>query len=151
MRKEFDFFDSEKNWFSNSSIGLKLNIPIFSGFSKQARVEKSEIALEIQKENMKNLEQSINVNISNYYIQFKNAMENIQNEKSNLELAQSVFENTQIEFNQGKTSSLELTQSESSLRETQNNYYNKLLELYLAQLDLEKQKGTLNNFINNIK
>ncbi len=151
MRKEFDFFDTEKNWFSNSSIGLKLNIPIFSGFSKQARVEKSEIALEIQKENMKNLEQSINVNIANYYIQFKNAIENIQNEKSNLELAQSVFENTQIEFNSGKTSSLELTQAESSLRETQNNYYNKLLELYLAQLDLEKQKGTLNNFINNIK
>lgn len=100
---------------------------------------------------MKNLEQSINVNIANYSIQFKNAMENIQNEKSNLELAQSVFENTQIEFNSGKTSSLELTQAESSLRETQNNYYNKLLELYLAQLDLEKQKGTLNNFINNIK
>lgn len=151
MRKEFDFFDTEKNWFSNSSIGVKLNVPIFSGFSKQARVEKSEIALEIQKENMKNLEQSINVNIANYSIQFKNAMENIQNEKSNLELAQSVFENTQIEFNSGKTSSLELTQAESSLRETQNNYYNKLLELYLAQLDLEKQKGTLNNFINNIK
>jgi outer membrane protein len=151
MRNQLDFFSNSQSWYSNSSMGLTLKVPIFSGFSKEAKVEQSEINIAIEKENLKNLEESIKVDIVNYYLQFKNAFDNIQNEKDNLELAKSVYNNTQIEYTQGKGSSLELIQAESSLRETQNNYYSKLLDLYLAQLDLEKNKGTLINFINNIK
>lgn len=151
MREQFDFLNFSKDWFSNAAVGLTLRIPIFTGLSNQAKIEQSEINIEKEKENLKYMEQSIKVDISNYYIQLKNAIENIQNEKNNLELALSVFSNTQIEFSLGKTSSLELVQAESTLRETQNNYYSRLLDLYLAQLDLEKNKGTLNNFINNIK
>jgi outer membrane protein TolC len=102
-------------------------------------------------ENLKLTEQSIKVELSNYYIQFRNAIDNIQTEKENLALAESVYKNTQLEFTQGTGSSLDLVQTESALRETQNNYYSKLLILYIAKLDLEKSQGTLTNFINNLK
>lgn len=151
VKQENELFDSKKDWYPSSALMLNLKVPIFSGFSREARVEQADLNAEIEKENLRNLEQSIQLELNNYYIQYRNSIENIQNEKDNLALAQSVFANTQEEFAQGRTSSLALVQAESSLRESQNNYYSKLLNLYIAQLDFEKSKGTLSQFINNIK
>lgn len=151
MRQQFDIFNFQKNWYNSASIGLQISIPVFSGFKRYAKVEESGLNVLKAQENLKLTEQSIKVELSNYYIQFRNAVDNIQREKENLELAENVYKNTQIEFSQGVSSSLDLIQSESTLRETQNNYYTKLLTLYIAKLDLEKSRGNLINFINNIK
>ncbi|MGE5401377.1 MAG: TolC family protein [Ignavibacteriales bacterium] len=151
MRSEFDLFKSDKDWFNSSSIGIQFSLPVFSGFQKLAKVEQSELNLQKAKENLKLSEQAIKVELSNYYIQFRNAVDNIKTEKENLELAENVYKNTQIEFSQGVSSSIDLVQTESTLRETQNNYFSKLLDLYIAKLDLEKSRGNLINFINNIK
>ncbi|MFH0734980.1 MAG: TolC family protein [bacterium] len=151
MRKEFNFFDSKETWFNSSAIGLELKIPIFSGLKRLNKVYESDINVEIAKENLKYSTQSIKVELSNYDIQYYSALDNIKNEKENLVLAESVFTNTQLEFSQGTGSSLDLIQAEGSLNETQNLYYTKLLNLYIAKLDLEKSKGTLINFINNQK
>ncbi|MFA6540467.1 MAG: TolC family protein [Bacteroidota bacterium] len=148
---KFNFFASDKDWFNSSSIGLTLKVPIFSGFQNYAKVEQSDLNIKIAEENLKLAEQSIKVELSNYEIQYRSALDNIRNEKENLDLAESVFRNTQLEFKQGAGSSLDLVQAESSLRETQNNFYTKLLGLCVAGLDLEKSKGTLNNFYNNLK
>ncbi len=150
MRSEFDIFKPGRTWFNSSAIGLELKIPVFSGFQKYSKVQQSQLNIEKTQESLKRTEQAIKVEVSNYYIQFTNALDNIKNEKENLALAESVFNNTQLAFNQGTGSSLDLVQSESALRETQNNYYSKLLTLYLAKLDLEKSQGTLINFINNL-
>jgi len=151
MRSEFDIFSTNKDWYQNSTIGLSLKIPVFSGFKRMSKVQQSELNIEIAKENLSLSEQSIKVDISNYNIQYKTALDNILNEKENLALAQSVYNNTQLEFSQGAGSSLDLVQAESSLRETQNNYYTRLLTLYIAKLDKEKAEGNLINFINNLK
>lgn len=151
QRSQFDFFNKDKNWFSSSAIGLELKVPIFSGLQKYSKVEQSQLNIEKSIENMKRTEEYIKVELSNYQIQFNNAVESIKNERDNLQLAEDVYRNTQLEFNQGSCSSMELVQAESSLRETQNNYYSKLLTLYLAKLDLDKSQGAINNFINNQK
>jgi outer membrane protein len=151
MRSEFDFFKSGKDWYNSSSIGLELKIPVFSGFQKLAKVEQSALTIEKAKENLKYTEQSIKVEVSNYFMQFRNALDNIETERENLALAESVYKNTQLEYAQGTGSSLDLVQTESSLMETQNNYYNKLLTLYIAKLNLDKSQGMINQFINNLK
>lgn len=151
MRSQFDFLKSDKDWYNSSAIGLELKVPVFSGFQKYSKVQQSQLNIEKTQESLKKTEQAIKVEVSNYYIQFKNALDNIQNEKENLSLAESVYSNTQLAFSQGTGSTLDLVQSESALRETQNNYYNKLLTLYVAKLDLEKSQGSLINFINNLK
>ena len=151
MRSEFDIFKSGKEWYTSSAVGLNLKIPIFSGFGRWAKVEQSQLNIEVAQENLRLSEQSIKVEITNYNIQYRTALDNIQNEKENLALAESVYKNTQLEFSQGVGSSLDLVQAESSLREAQNNYYTKLLNLYVAKLDKEKAEGTLINYINNLK
>ena len=151
MRQEFNFFDADKDWYPSSGIGLKLTISIFDGLQRNSRVTQSELNIKIAKENLLLTEQSIKVDISNYEIQYKNALDNINREKENLDLAENVFKNTQLEYKQGASSTLDLIQSESSYMVAQNTYFSKLLNLYIARIEFEKAKGTLTSFINNLK
>jgi outer membrane protein TolC len=149
MRQEFTFFDADKDWYPSSGIGIKLTIPIFDGLQRNSKLAQSELNIKIAEENLLLTEQSIKVDISNYEIQYKNALDNINREKENLDLAESVYINTQLEFQQGAGSTLDLIQSESSYMVAQNTYFNKLLNLYIARIELEKAKGNLMQFINN--
>jgi len=151
MRNEFDFTKSGGDWFPSSNIGLSLKIPIFDGLQRHAKVSQSILNIEKSKINIHLTEQSIKVDLSNSEIQYRNAIDNIHNEKDNLDLAESVYKNTQLQYQQGAGSSLDLVQAESSYRESLNNYYNKLLNLYIARVNLEQSKGTLMNYINNLK
>ena len=151
MRDGFDFFNSGGGWYPSSSIGFTLKVPIFDGLQRNARISQSKLNIEKSKENIRLTEQSIKVELSNSEIQYRNAVDNIHSEKENLDLAESVYKNTQLEYQQGAGSSLDLVQSESSYRESLNNYYNKLLNLYIAKINLEQSKGTLLNYINNLK
>ena len=151
QRQEFNFFDADKDWYPSSGIGLKLTIPIFDGLQRNSRVVQSILNIKIANENLLLTEQSIKVDISNYEIQYKNALDNINREKENLDLAESVYKNTQLEYQQGTGSTLDLIQSESSYLVAQNTYFNKLLNLYIARIEFEKAKGSLTSFINNLK
>jgi outer membrane protein TolC len=151
MRTRFDIFEKGKEWYKNSSIGLNLSIPIFSGFKRVSKVSEAQLGIEVAKENLKLSAQAIQLEISNYGVQYSTALDNIQNEKDNLSLAENVLKNIRLEFSQGTGSSIDLIQAESAFRETQNNYYTKLLTLYLAKLDLEKSQGTLTQFINKLR
>jgi outer membrane protein TolC len=149
MNQEFKFTSQDQNWYQSSAIGLKLSIPVFSGLQRKSRIDQSTINIERAKENIKITEQSIKVDISNYEIQYQNALDNIKNEKENFELAERVYKNTQLERKEGMSTSYDLIQAESSLREAQNNYFSKLLTLYIARINFEQSKGTLEKFINN--
>lgn len=149
MNQEFKFMNQDQNWYQSSAVGLKLSIPVFSGLQRKSRIEQSAINIERAKENIKLTEQSIKVDISNYEIQYQNALDNIKNEKENFELAERVYKNTQLERKEGISTSYDLIQAESSLREAQNNYFSKLLNLYIARINFEQSKGTLEKFINN--
>jgi outer membrane protein len=151
MRKEFNFFEKGKDWYDSYSIGLSLSIPIFDGLRKVNVLQESKLGVEKAEENLKLSEQSIRLEVSNYQIQYNNSVDNLINEKESYLLAKRVYQKTQSEYENGRGSSYDLVQAESSLRESQNNYYNKLLNLYIARIELEKSKGTLINFINNLK
>lgn len=150
MRNEFDFFKGGE-WYSSSYIGLSLKIPIFDGLQRQARISQSKLNIKKSKVNIHQFQESIKVELSNSEIEYRNAIDNIQNEKANLDLAESVFKNTQLQYQQGTSSALDLVQSETSYRESLNYYYRKLLSFYMAHINLEKSKGTLTNYINNLK
>ncbi|MFA6336176.1 MAG: TolC family protein [Bacteroidales bacterium] len=151
MRNKFDFTKSGGDWYQSSSIGITLKVPIFDGLQRNAKIAQSKLNIEKSLENIRLTEQSIKVELSNSEIQYRNAVENIRSEKENLDLSENVYENTQLQYQQGAGSSLDLVQAESSYRESLNNYYNKLLNLYIARINLEQSKGTLMNYINNLK
>jgi outer membrane protein TolC len=151
MRNKFNFFDNDQKWLNSYNFSFTLSIPVFDGLQRKNRISQSKLEISKAEENIWQTTQSLKVNLSNYEIEYRNAIDNIRNEKDNLDLAQSVYQNTKLAYKMGTQSSLELVQAESSYREAQSNYFNKLLNLYIARIALEKSKGKLNEYVNNIK
>jgi len=118
---------------------------------RHSRIAQSKLNIEKSKVSIRQAEESIKVELSNSEIEYRNAIDNIQNEKANLDLAESVLKSTQLQYQQGTSSALDLVQAETSYRESLNSYYNKLLNFYVARINLEQSKGTLSNYINNLK
>lgn len=148
QRQQFDFFQAGKPWFESSSIGVRLNIPIFDGLQRNARIQQSKIkALQVE-ENINLTRQSINLEVSNALTQYRNTLQRIESEKQNVELAQEVYDVTQLEFREGVGTSTDVVEAETALRQAQNTYITSLLDLYTARLDLERSKGTLITYLN---
>ena len=151
MRSKFNFLKSGQNWYNSYGLGATLSIPVFDGLQRKNRISQSKLDIKKAEENIRLTAQSLKVNLSNYEFEYRNAVDNIKNEKDNMDLAKSVYDNTKLAYQQGTESSLELVQAQSSYREAQSNYFNKLLNLYIARIELEKSKGNLIEYVNNIK
>ena len=134
--------------YRNSSLGLRLRIPVFDGFQRSSRNQMAKLKIDQLRENITLSKQSMNLEISNAVVQYKNAQQRIQAESENVTLAEEVYKVTQLEYREGVTPSINLVTSEMSLREAQNAYTNSLLDFYTARLNLEKAKGTVTSFIN---
>ncbi|QHT71271.1 TolC family protein [Rhodocytophaga rosea] len=148
QRQQFDFFQPAKPWFESSAIGLRLSIPVFDGLQRNARVQQAKIkSLQIE-ERMNLTKQNINLEVSNSLTQYRNTLQRIESEQQNVQLAQEVYEVTQLEFREGVGTSTDVVEAETSLRQAQNTYITTLLDLYTARLDLERAKGNLLTYLN---
>ncbi|MBC7391232.1 MAG: TolC family protein [Opitutaceae bacterium] len=148
---EFGIIKTPNNhWvdYRNSSLGLRLRVPVFDGFQRNSRNQQAKLKISQLKENINLSKQSMNLEIANAVTQYKNTLQRIEAEKQNVALAEEVYKVTQLEYKEGVTSSINLVTSEMSLREAQNTYTNTLLDFYNARLSLEKAKGTITTFLN---
>jgi outer membrane protein TolC len=147
QRENFDLFDGGKDWYKFYSVGLQFNLPIFTGGQTLARVEQSSLNMDKLTEQIRQAKEGINLQISNAITKYNSTYDNIKTDKLNIDLAQKVYDLTTIEYNEGEATTMDLTESETRLREAKTNYINSLLELNIAKLDLEKADGTLITYL----
>lgn len=132
-------------WTDYSTIGLNLNIPIFTGFRTRAQVRQAQNQLDILEEDMKETELALNFAFENAKTQINNSVITIENQEENVNLAQEVLDNTQNNYVNGLATLTDLIEAENSLAEAKNNYSNALLEYKVAEIELIKSKGELNS------
>ena len=58
QRQKFDFF-GKGDWFTTSLVGVKVNVTIFDGFARRARIEGAKLAVEKLKNNIDSTKESI--------------------------------------------------------------------------------------------
>jgi len=145
--KEFDMFTKNADWFKSYSIGVKVDIPLFTGGQTYARIQQADLKLAQMEEELKNAESGIELQVSNAIISYQNAWNNVENESRNVKLAQKVYNVSQVEYKEGKSTAANLVDAEMKFREAQTNYINSLLSVYIARLDIEKAKGTLAKYL----
>jgi outer membrane protein TolC len=141
-----NFGHSFDSWYDFSSIGLKLNVPIFDGLNKRAKTKEAKLTFDNAVKNLELTKQSIALDYQNSKTQLQRNADNITNDKLNLSVARDVYNNTTLQYQQGIANMSDLLNAESSFKEAQTNYTNSLLNFLIAQLDLEKSKGTLKNY-----
>jgi outer membrane protein len=138
------------NWGNYSAVGLKVNVPLFSGRRRSAQVAESKLELA-------NAQQNLELNSGQLQLQFQNAArqlsENVttlSTNKNNMDLARSVYETSQFEYSKGVSTMSDLLNADFSYKQAQTNYMTSLLNLVTNRLAYERAKGTIKDFINKI-
>ena len=134
-------FNENGFWAPLALAGVKLNIPIFDGFEKKAKVQRNRIALAIAQNQRQDLERAITLEVQNARTLYYNAKERVESQQKNMNLAQRIYETTQVKYKEGVGSSLEITQAEQALYQTQQNHIQALYELLITKSRLYQALG----------
>jgi outer membrane protein TolC len=141
FRQKFDFFDRKGSWFFAGFAGLTLNVPIFDGFGRDARVQKAKIDQEKNYKNLENLELAIKFEHQNAKIALINNLKTLEIQRRNMALAEEVYRVTTERYRQGQGTNIEVVQADTELKNARINYSNALLEAYSSRIDLYKALG----------
>jgi outer membrane protein len=136
-------FDTKDKWQKSALIGTNVAIPIFDGFQRRQKLLQARFAVEKTENQLENLKSALQLEKENARLSLKNNLVILQNQKGNMELAESVYSTTRIKFNEGVGTSLEVMNAETALKEAQANYFLALYDVINSRVDLQKALGQL--------
>jgi outer membrane protein TolC len=142
QRNQFDFF-GKGDWFTTSFVGLNIAIPIFDGFNKDSKVKQSRLELKQTENNIDNLKLSIDSDVEQARIKFKSAIATMDVQKQNMQLAESVYNQTKKKFEVGTGSNTEINAAQTDLINAQTNYISATYDAVVAKVDYYKAIGKL--------
>ena len=138
---DFAFTKKSQDWFGSSLFGLNLSIPIFSSGMRSASTQRASINLDKSKTDLLETEQRIKLQIASAKSDYQFAMEDFENKKESLKLAERIEQKNQTKFFEGIGSSFELRQAQTQLYTAQQ-------ELLQAMLDVVNSKAALETALN---
>jgi outer membrane protein TolC len=138
-----NFGDLYDRKFPTSIVGLQLNIPIFKGFQQKYRIKQAEIEVKKSDNILDMLKNGINLQIESSRIMYTNGLESLNNQKQNMDLAREVLRVTRIKYEQGVGSNIEVTQAQTQLQESENNYIQALYTALISKVDLDTAYGNI--------
>jgi outer membrane protein TolC len=139
-----DLTQFRQNYLYSTMVGLQLNVPIFNGFARTNQVREAKIDLEMAKNRLDLLKQSLEFQTAQSQTTLRNALLAAEKQRRNLELANEVVALARRKFKAGVGSNLEVNQAQTDLLLAQNNFYNAMLDVVNAQADVQKALGRLN-------
>lgn len=143
QRMTFDVLKGGEPWYPISYIGLNVNVPIFDGFAKDARIKQARLALQKTQNSMEDLKNKITSEVDSSLIAMRNAIITLDAQRENMDLANEVYNQTKLKYDNGLGSNLEITNAEAELRTAQNSYFSALYYAVVARIDYLKALGKL--------
>lgn len=141
---DFDqLFKFNERWFDFGTIGVGLQWNLFTGLRRSNLMQRNRIQLEQLEIQQESLKSSIDLEIKRLRDNLRIAKENLEVQNENRQLANRVFTQSQIKYNTGVGSSIELIEAETSRKTAETNYYNALYDAVITRIELEKALGTL--------
>ncbi len=131
------------DWTRSQILGLSLNIPIFNSFKKVRVVQQAQLDFDKMQVAKDQISESLKLNAKSAKSDFAFYQTKLKNDKKNLEIAKRIRNKTQVKFNEGISTSLELSQVENQYLQTQGQYIQSLFQLFDAKSKLDQ---ALNNY-----
>ena len=145
MRPEFNFFESNltpnNNWVPSDLFGLQIQWTLFDGLSAQSKIREVQYKIDKAEVDLKSFENAASMEWKNAQNTYNVQLQQAALQKENMDLAQDIYDKTQIKFQEGVGSTLEMAQAESELKNSQINYLNAVYDLVLAKIDYHKAIG----------
>jgi len=137
FNEDFNFLSSNADWFDFSTVGVSLDIPIFSSLKRSARSQRAEIALEQAEIQLEQSSQQLKLETNRAKSGFKYASETYLTSQRNLDLAERIEYKNQVKYTEGIATSFELRQAQQQLYSAQNEYLQAMLNIITTKATLE--------------
>jgi outer membrane protein len=137
------FSEDEIGFIPSGAVGFNVNIPIYDGGERSARSQRAKINSEKTRLMKEDFVNSVRLEAENSLQSLQIAKQTVEIRKKAMDLAESIYNKSNIKFKEGVGSSVELTQAESAYLQTQSSYINALYDLIISRVDLEKAMGKL--------
>lgn len=143
--ESFSFTKKDQKWFGSSLFGVSMNVPIFSSGKRNASTQRAKINLEKSKEDLTETEQQLKFQIAAAKSDYQFAIEDYQNKKKNLNLAERIEKKNQTKFFEGISSNFELRQAQTQLYASQQEFLQAMLDVINKKTKLETVLNTISN------
>ncbi|MFM7194848.1 MAG: TolC family protein [Bacteroidota bacterium] len=134
-------------WYPYSFIGVSLNVPLFSGLQRTYRIQQEKNNLLKIENGIRQVRSGIDLEVRQAQTTYQNALRTMESQRENMKLAENISRVSTIKYEQGVGSNLEVIDAETSLKESQVNYYNALYDALVAKVSLDKAYGKLDGKI----
>ncbi len=135
--EKFTFTNNSQKWFGASLLGMTMNIPIFSSLGRSAATQRARINLDKAEDDLTEVEQQLKLQIASAKSDYQFAIEDYENKKQNLNLAERIEKKNQIKFFEGISSSFELRQAQTQLYSAQQEFLQGMLDVINKKAELE--------------
>lgn len=138
-----NLFKSNVSWYPSSLVGLQMTLSIFNSGQKHSKVQQARIDVEKAENNILLTEQTLQKDYLSAVAQMESALETFDNDMENRELAERIRNKTKIKFDNGISTSTELTQIENQYIDAYRALVTSTLQLLQADLNLKKATSNL--------
>jgi outer membrane protein TolC len=141
---DFKFTSKDQKWFGSSLFGVNMNIPIFSSLGRSAATQRAKINLAKAKDDLIETEQKLQLQTAAAKSDYQFAIEDYDNKKQNLNLAERIEQKNQTKFFEGIASSFDLRQAQTQLYTAQQEFLQAMLDVINKKAALETILNTIN-------
>lgn len=139
-----NFFGENANQRTQASAaGLRLEVPIFQGFRRPARVAQAEASVRQYEVRLARTEQDARNQVRTLYDAVGEALDRARSQHRAVRQALRGFEIASLEYREGIGSQLQITDAEEALRQSQFNYARAIYDYLSARAQLELAMGSV--------
>jgi outer membrane protein TolC len=142
QRNKWNFL-GKGDWFTISNISLNMSIPIFNGFYTRTKIQQTRIDLRKTENQIEALKLSIDMEVEMAKNNYRSAISSMDFQKKNMELAETVYNQTKKKYEVGTGSQTEINAAQVELKTAQTSYISALYDAVIARIDFLKATGKL--------
>ena len=136
-----DFFGRSVERGSSKQVGLRVTIPIFSGFGRDARIDQKQVALRQAETQSRVAADRAEVQLRNLVDEMREARARATGQRLAVGYARRGYEIASAQYREGLGSQLELTDAEVALRQSEFNYAQAVYDYLAARARLDEAAG----------
>lgn len=132
-----------------NTIGLNLSVPIFTSGVNSSKVKQAILKQAQLQEDILKTQDLLTVSYNNAFLEYQTSRDLLAAQKENRELAQRVYNQTSLQYQEGMASMADLLNVNSDFLQADNSYNQQVLKCKTSEINILKASGNLKSLVNN--
>lgn len=124
-------------------MGIDTLTPDFTSGQQHAKVEQARLAYQQSENDQRLAEQTLQKDYLSAIADIESAVDQFENDVDNKQLAKRIYDKTTVKYNNGISSSVELSQTETQYIQAQGAWVASVIQLLNSKINLDKAIGKL--------